>query len=108
MENLTINNGRILEVGLFNITVLYIDTKDHYADHIFINNKIPVNFIADYRKDGEPYELVTCKVRKKYRNKFAESLKTLEKRVLLSDHNDYLKYCKELFDDINSVVLKEF
>lgn len=101
-EKVIVNNVMVINKGLFSITVLYVDTKDHYADQIFINSKIPVKFLGDYGKDEEKYELVLCKVKNKYADKFGECLKTLEKKILLADYNDYIDYCKSTFEQIKN------
>ena len=82
---------------------LYVDTPDYLADQLFINEKLSVNFKEEYRKDNCDYVLIFCKVRKKDKEKFLRAMEKLHSKVILFGHNDYDKFCKELWIKLDEV-----
>lgn len=82
--------------GLFRIKYLYADTPNYVADSIFYKHKIPVKYGEEFVKDGEPYLLVTCKIRRKYRKEFEESFEEVKNKMILLGHIDYEDWWKDL------------
>lgn len=79
---------------------VYVDSASHIADRIFINRQIPVKFTKDFVKDTCPYIYVFCKIRKKNRSAFLEAMVDLERKMLLTGHDDYSDYCRQEFQSI--------
>lgn len=75
------------------ISYVFIDTKDYLADQLFIMNMVPVKFGVEYEKAGKPYRVIFCSIKKKYEEKFLESLKYLPARVMWDGNYDYEEFC---------------
>ena len=43
---------------------MYLDVKPYLADQLFIRHKVRVWFDGEYVKDGFPYTMILCHVRK--------------------------------------------
>ena len=86
-----------LEASLFCDNFLYFDTFDCFADDIFIKNNVKVKFRAKLASDEYSYIAVICKVKKKFRNAFLESLNELERKMLICGYSDYSEFCTNYF-----------
>ena len=79
---------------LFRIRYMYFDTKDYLADSLFTKNKVKVDFHhGEYHKEGEPYIIIECSVRKKDKAAFEKSMDELRNKMALYKHNDYDDWC---------------
>ena len=74
----------------------YIDTEWYLADNIFIQEKLRVRFGREGRKQGSPYRIIFCKVRKRDTKKFVRSMERLYNKMLLMGHADVDKCLEEL------------
>ena len=93
-----INNYLKLEnKALFSKYYMYLDSTECVADRIFVNNKIKVKFIQDFKRSNTKYIIVLCKVNKKQCKDFESVMEKLKNNLLLCGHNDYLKVCEEVF-----------
>lgn len=79
---------------------IYIDVNGHWADDIFVKNRIPVKFKGDYKHDDKKYVLVYCKVKPKYIDEFLNSLGELKNKMLHNGFTDYETFCKNLLEKI--------
>ncbi len=79
---------------------IYIDVNGHWADDIFVKNKIPVKFKGDYKHDDEKYVIVYCKVKSKYIDEFLNSLGELKNKMLHNGFTDYEVFCENLLEKI--------
>lgn len=75
---------------------MYIDTEENLADHLFINEKVPVHFGREFCKDGSIYKIIVCRVRKDYEQRFIKALERLPEKMLLLGHADYQDFCEEV------------
>lgn len=83
--------------GLFYSKFYYADTPDYRADTLFYRHKIPVKYGEEFTNDNEKYIIVTCRVRKKYRNAFRKALEELPNKMALLGHSDYAAFCEQFF-----------
>lgn len=88
-----------LESSIFHDNFLYFDIIDCYADEIFIKNRVKVKFRAKLASDEYSYIAVVCKVRRKFRESFLNSLKELERKMLICGFTDYSDFCTQYFDE---------
>lgn len=81
---------------------VYIDYADKsLADQVFIAHQVPVHFMADYVKDGEPYSCVFCKVKKRYADEFERCVQQFAD----SCDKQYAEFCKRFTMKINEAKL---
>ena len=93
--------------SLFNNLYAYVDTKDYLADQLFINEKMRVNFNrGEFRRGNEKYVIIMCKIRKKDKAKFEAVMEKLKTKMLLLDNNDYMEYCENLWNEMDSILDK--
>ena len=82
--------------GLLFKHFVYIDTEWYLADNIFIQEKLRVRFGREGRKQGSPYRIIFCKVRKRDAKKFVRSMERLYNKMLLMGYADADKCLEEL------------
>ena len=87
---------KIKTLSPFYLRFAYLDIPEYVADTIFIQNKLHVKFGKEFKKEGNPYIIIMCKIRKKDFDKFEKSLEELERRMLLTGHTDYIEKCEEV------------
>lgn len=73
----------------------YFDNEQLFADQIFIQKKIHVQFGAEFAKQEFKYRLIFCKIKKQDKDKFLEAMEDLEKKMLLCGYPDYKEYCQD-------------
>ena len=73
---------------------VYVDTKEHLADTLFIRNKVYVKFEREYAKEGTDYVIIFCRVRKKDISKILKSFEDLGNKMALLGHSDYNEFCE--------------
>ena len=73
-----------------------IDTDEYLADALFVRHKVRVWFGAKFGKDDTPYRVIMCKCRKKDTPRFLDAIKELPNKMLLCGYQDYLTFCAEL------------
>ena len=72
----------------------FIDTKEYLADQLFANHGIAVRFGDEYAREGTPYRIVFCKVRRWAAKAFVEAISELPNKMLLCGHPDYVSFCE--------------
>ena len=77
----------------FRFAYVFIDTGDHLADQVFINNKVRVKFLHEFVLQGAKYHILMCKIRKKDERNFILSMEQLKNKMLLLGHTDYEGFC---------------
>ena len=97
------NFWEIKSLSPFTKAYVYLDHVDYLADSLFVQNKITVKFQYDMAKDGSPYGMVFCKVRKRDTGKFAEAMEQLNNKMILLGHKDYPEACAEMDQLISRV-----
>lgn len=93
---------KLKKLSPFSFQYLYFDTEDHFADNIFIKNKIFVKFGNEYAKDGEKYRAIFCEVSKKNVDKFLKSIDELKDKMLLFGYTDYEDWCIKWLEEFNN------
>ena len=86
--------------GLFYDKYFYIDTPDYIADSIFYKHKIKIKFGDEYTKENEKYVIVTCKVRKKYKEVFEKAFEEVKNKMILLGHTDYEEWTQNFFNQL--------
>ena len=95
------NYYRLDHFSFFSDLYMYIDTRDHLADPIFIRHMLPVRFIKHLSKEGTPYQIILCKAPKGRRNDFLSCMEALTRKMLLCGHTDYCSFCMDIQDQIS-------
>lgn len=75
----------------------YIDTKDHAGEPVFLNHGLKVKLEKEYEKEGYPYCIIVCKIRKGNADDFMICMQKIANKILLSGHFDYADFCQELY-----------
>ncbi len=79
---------------------VYVDAVSYLADELFIQEKVRVHFGKEAKKEGYPYHVIFCKVRKKNEEKFLSAMEQLNKKMLLLGHSDYMDICEFFFSEV--------
>lgn len=90
------NYWRMSDFSLFSVHYAYVDHSAYLADQLFVKNKVAMKFMEEMAKDGTPFRLVFCKVRKRDVAKFEESLGELNDKMRLLGYADYSVVCDEI------------
>lgn len=78
------------------VSYVYLDVKSCDADHIFVENKIPIRFKGDYHKSDYPFIIVLCNFSKKYVDRFIASMEKLNNVLLIKGYKEYPDACLAL------------
>ena len=70
------------------------------ADSLFIKHKVNVKFMQECGKEGFPYIIIFCRVRKKDEAAFVDALRELPTKLLLCGHFDYVAQCEQVRDEM--------
>lgn len=79
---------------------LFFDTTSYLADQLFIRHKVRVQFELEYAKEGSPYRVILCRVRKRDVPEFLAALEELKKTMLLCGHLDYVSEVSAFMDAV--------
>lgn len=79
---------------------LFFDTTSYLADQLFIRHKVRVQFESEYAKEGSPYRVILCRVRKRDVPEFLAALEELKKTMLLCGHLDYVSEVSAFMDAV--------
>lgn len=75
-----------------------IDTPEHLADGLFVQNRVRVWFGAEYANPSSPYLIIFCKCRKKDREAFEAAMGALPKKMLICGYPGYVKFCEDFME----------
>lgn len=75
---------------------MYLDTDEHYADNIFINNELHVDFLDEFKSDQTKYKFIHCRVLKRDREKFIHCIDQLVYKMKLVGNIDYEDFVTEI------------
>ena len=90
------NYIEIRKMSLLYYHYCFVDTNEYLADGIFYKNRITVRFGAEFVREGASYRFIFCKIYKKDRNIFLQSMEELKKKMLLTGHGDYEYFCERI------------
>ena len=82
---------------------LFFDTTPYLADQLFIRHKVRVWFDREYAKDGSPYLVTFCHVRKKDVPEFLAALEDLKKSMILCGHPKYQEEVSLFMDEMEKM-----
>jgi len=75
----------------------YLDNKNNLADDIFIQHKIPVNFLKDFVNSELGYTAVIVSFDKEYEPEFIKCMEELRTKIVSSGDDKYDDYSSGLF-----------
>ena len=101
------NYLRIKRFSLFYRYYMFIDTKEHLADRMFIQRGIRVYFQKEYMKDNCDYVIMFCKVSKRREDQFIRILSEIQGKALLMGNRDYIEFCRKLKQSMTELKEKE-
>ncbi len=89
-------------VSLRYVCYFFVDTKECLYERVFPEKGIRIRIMKEFVKEGSPYRLVLCKVKKKLEEDFRALLPEIGKRALLLGYRDYADTCMMLkeFEDM--------
>ena len=67
--------------SLLNAYYAYMDTDAYLADQLFIKHQVRVHFREEYVRDGSPYRVIFCHVRKRDQERFLAALNELPGKI---------------------------
>ena len=74
----------------------FLDTDAYLADQLFIKHQVWVCFREEYVRNGSPYRVIFCRVRKRDEERFLSALEELPNKMMLLGYTDYLDACRTL------------
>lgn len=77
---------------------MYFDIPEYKADDIFNEMGIIPKFEEEMVRDGTPYVVIFCRIKKTEVHKFQLAMDMLVKKMLILGFTDYLEYCEGIFD----------
>ena len=86
--------------SLFHYHYAFLDTDAYMADQLFIKHKIKVDFGQEYKKEGTPYRIICCKVKKENEPEFLTALNEMYNKAVLLGYEEYEKYSEMLVDNL--------
>lgn len=88
--------------GRFRLHYAYVDTHNYLADSIFTKHDLHVKFDEEYRKQGERYVILFCKIKRKYQKIFERAMLELHNKMLICGYNDYQEFCEDIFRSLRN------
>ena len=82
MNEEKMNYIEIRKMSLLYYHYCFVDTNEYLADGIFYKNRITVRFGAEFVREGASYRFIFCKIYKKDRNIFLQSMEEDRKSVV--------------------------
>lgn len=82
-----------LHPGLFKANYAFFDVSDYYADNLFIQHKVKVNFLKEFQNGENHYIVIFCKVKKRDAKELEEVIEELEKKMIICGYTDYPEFC---------------
>ncbi len=89
---------KLEQFSLLNTHFAFVDTEEHLADGLFIQNCVTVHFGPEYINPQWPYRVILCRVRKKDANRAIAALNELPRKMLLCGHTNYIASCSEIWE----------
>lgn len=85
----------------FSSLFVFVDTIDHLFVRIMGKNGIHLKGVKEFAKEDSPYRLIMCRVRKKDKTTFVESVKQIQNMALLLGYREYTNVCNTLQECTN-------
>ena len=94
------NCWKLRYISLRSVRYAYLDTREYLADALLAKRQVRVRFGQEMSKRGEPYLIVSCKIKKRDEACFLEAMSELCDRMLLLGHTDYGACCERVMNAI--------
>lgn len=78
----------------------FFDTTPYLADQLFIKHKVRVWFDKEFERDGSPYVVIVCHVRKHDVPQFLVALEELKNSMMICGHPNYQAEISEFMDKV--------
>ena len=85
-------------LSILSVPYMYIDHKDYLADSLLAQNQVSIRFEEEFERNGSPYCVIFCRVKKKDIAGFEKTMESLYNKMLLFGHNDYRESCEKLME----------
>ena len=89
---------KLADISLINTHFAFLDTGEYLADPLFLRHRVRVHFGDELGRDGSPYRIIFCYVRKWDVPRFRAAMRELPKKMMLCGYPDYLEACQDLWD----------
>lgn len=93
-ENKAPNYIRLRSYRPFTAKFAIIDSAKHYADQLFIDEKLPVAFKKHYIHPDSNYQIIFCNVKRNRIEDFINAIEKLHNKMMLLGHTDYENACQ--------------
>lgn len=80
----------------FSLFYIFVDTIDHIYERVMSSSGILLKSVKEYVKDGSPFRLISCYVRKKDVPLFCAAVQEIRKRALLLGYREYDEMCQQM------------
>lgn len=87
------NYLKLKTISPFTNSYMFLDCDEYLADQLFIKHKVPVRFGEEYCKSGSKYRVISCKIRKRYEERFKKALAEMNNKMILRGYADYTEFC---------------
>lgn len=88
---------KLSRFSLFYDYFAFLDVVPYAADRLFVKHQVTVHFGREYRKQGTPYHIILCKVRRRDVGRFHAAMAELPDKLRLLGYGDYLETCQSLW-----------
>lgn len=78
----------------FSYFYVFVDTIDHIYERVMSSSGIILKSVKEYVKDGSPFTLISCYVRKKDDPLFCDAVQQIRKKALLLGYREYDEVCQ--------------
>lgn len=92
---------RLSKFSLLYSYYAFLDTEEYLADALFIRHEVRVHFLSEYEKQGSPYRMILCRIRRKDADRVTAALEELPRKMLLCGYTDYFERCKEIWSELD-------
>lgn len=86
---------RFSPMALFKNYFAILDSPEHYADNLFIEKHVHVDFYEHFVHPGSNYEIILCSIDKCRTDDFIEAMDKLHNKMILLRKLDYEDACKD-------------
>ena len=89
------NYFKLKTISPFTYSYMFLDCDEYLADQLFIKHKVPVKFGKEYCKSDSKYQVISCKIRKRYAEEFKKALAEMNNKMMLCGYIDYACIMRE-------------
>ena len=78
---------------------VFFDDLDHSAASLFNRYQVPIKVKCAWKKEGEKYRTICCKVRRRDVPRFKKAMEDLKVKMLLIGNTDYEAFCESFMKE---------